>query len=352
MSPAAILAITTAWTLWPLPSGLLDTPRDDGVVIEDRNGLPLRATRAADGSRARWVAYDEIDPDLINAFVAVEDRRFWDHPGVDALALGRAAWRDLRARRVVSGASTITMQLARLLRPGTVRSWGGKVAQAMWAGELLFHHLAMEEVLAAHPGIQIAGKFASRADEKSGAEAFSLERLRSFSPDVVVLATEHELSMHWVPQLLDQGYRVVDMSGACRLKDPKLYQEWYGFEHTAATLLDEAVYGLPEFLSESIRNARLVANPGCYATAAVLPLIGFDARFGPLQLDRDSVATLHLLAKLQGLFELIAGIKVENRRLRGDFPTRRGCCRRPTMPFPRGGRGCSACFPGRRRCTG
>jgi N-acetyl-gamma-glutamyl-phosphate reductase len=131
----------------------------------------------------------------------------------------------------------------------------------------------LNRLLAVHPGIQVAGKFASKADEKSGAEAFSLERLRSFSPDAVVLATEHELSMHWVPQLLDQGYRVVDMSGAFRLKDPKLYEEWYGFEHTAPGLLAEAVYGLPEFLSESIRNARLVANPGCYATAAVLPLI-------------------------------------------------------------------------------
>ena len=131
----------------------------------------------------------------------------------------------------------------------------------------------LNRLLASHPKIQVAGKFASRADEKSGAEAFSFERLRAFSPDAVVLATEHELSMHWVPQLLDQGYRVVDMSGAFRLKDPQLYQEWYGFEHTAPGLLKEAVYGLPEFLSESIRNARLVANPGCYATAAVLPLI-------------------------------------------------------------------------------
>src|SRR5215470_13263976 len=94
----------------------------------------------------------------------------------------------------------------------------------------------LDRLLAAHPKFQVAGKFASKADEKTGAEAFSIERLRSFSPDAVVLATEHELSMHWVPQLLDQGYRVVDMSGAFRLKEPKLYQEWYGFEHTAVAL--------------------------------------------------------------------------------------------------------------------
>ncbi len=130
----------------------------------------------------------------------------------------------------------------------------------------------LQRLLAAHPKIQVAGGFASKADEKSGAEAFGIEKLRSFSPDAVVLATEHDLSMQLVPQLLDAGHRVVDMSGAFRLKDPRLYQEWYGFEHTSPVLLREAAYGMPEFLSESIANARLVANPGCYATAAILPL--------------------------------------------------------------------------------
>jgi N-acetyl-gamma-glutamyl-phosphate reductase len=130
----------------------------------------------------------------------------------------------------------------------------------------------LDRLLASHPGIQVAGRFASRADERSGAEVFSLERLRTFSPDAVVMATDHELSLHLVPELLEADYRVVDMSGAFRLKDPRLYTEWYGFEHTAPVLLKEAVYGIPEFFSESIRNARLVANPGCYATAAILPL--------------------------------------------------------------------------------
>src|SRR5438132_1860607 len=131
----------------------------------------------------------------------------------------------------------------------------------------------LDRLLSSHPKIRVTGRFASKVDERSGAEAFSLERLQSTSPEVVVLATEHELSMHLVPELLGQGYRVVDMSGAFRLKEPRQYQEWYGFEHTAPALLNEAVYGLPEFLSESIQGARLVANPGCYATAAILPLI-------------------------------------------------------------------------------
>ena len=131
----------------------------------------------------------------------------------------------------------------------------------------------LDRLLAIHPKFALTGRFASKADEKSGAEAFAFERLRSFSPDAVVLATEHELSMHLVPELLREGYRVVDMSGAFRLREAAQYVEWYGFEHTSPELLKEAVYGLPEVMSEQIRGAKLVANPGCYATAAVLPLI-------------------------------------------------------------------------------
>src|SRR5262245_45415829 len=130
----------------------------------------------------------------------------------------------------------------------------------------------LERILSSHPQIQVAGRFASKAHGRSGAEAFSMERLQSFSPEIVVLATEHEFSMHRVPELLDAGYRVLDMSGAFRLKDPQLYADWYGFEHTAPALLNEAVYGLPEFFGQHVRDARLVANPGCYATAAILPL--------------------------------------------------------------------------------
>jgi len=120
------------WISRPIPPSVLAPSGALGVTIEDRHGVPLRSTRAADGSDARWIAYDRIDPDLINAFVAVEDKRFWDHHGIDPLAVGRAMKANVRAGETVSGASTITMQLARLLRPAE-RSWTGKIAQALWA---------------------------------------------------------------------------------------------------------------------------------------------------------------------------------------------------------------------------
>jgi penicillin-binding protein 1C len=109
------------------------------VTIEDRHGIVLRTTRAADGSRAKWTPLAEIDPKIITAFVAVEDRRFLEREGaLDWRALARATRDNLLARRVVSGASTIPMQTARLIRP-VERSWSGKVVQVLWALRLAAH---------------------------------------------------------------------------------------------------------------------------------------------------------------------------------------------------------------------
>lgn len=131
--PVPALAVSAAaWTFLALPSGLADRVPRPALEIADRHGLPLRGTRAADGSLARWIPLAEMDPDVIAAFLATEDRRFYQHPGVDPRAVIRAIRVNLAARRVVSGASTITMQLARLLHP-TPRNWWGKLEQSLWA---------------------------------------------------------------------------------------------------------------------------------------------------------------------------------------------------------------------------
>ncbi|HED17359.1 MAG TPA: N-acetyl-gamma-glutamyl-phosphate reductase [Gammaproteobacteria bacterium] len=94
--------------------------------------------------------------------------------------------------------------------------------------------------------------------------------------DVVFFATPNGTAMTLVPALLDAGVRVVDLAADFRLKDAAEWQHWYGIEHACPELLGEAVYGLPELNREMIRDARLVANPGCYPTAVALgflPLI-------------------------------------------------------------------------------
>ena len=90
--------------------------------------------------------------------------------------------------------------------------------------------------------------------------------------DVVFLALPHEASLEIVPKLLNKVRLVVDCSGAFRLKDAGLYPQWYGFEHTQAAALASAVYGLPELYREQLKQAKLIAVPGCYVTAASLAL--------------------------------------------------------------------------------
>ena len=100
-------------------------------------------------------------------------------------------------------------------------------------------------------------------------EALNINSLKE-KVDVVVLAVPHKVSMAFVPQILAQGLRVVDFSADYRLKDADTYAAWYHVPHTSPELLEEAVYGLPERYREDIRTARLVANPGCYPTSAIL----------------------------------------------------------------------------------
>jgi N-acetyl-gamma-glutamyl-phosphate reductase len=104
---------------------------------------------------------------------------------------------------------------------------------------------------------------------------FTWEALKAPGVDVLFLATPHELSRELVPEALDRGLRVVDLSGAWRMKQAA-NRAVYGFEDRdparAAELDQSAVYGLPELHRDEIRDAMLVANPGCYATSVIIPL--------------------------------------------------------------------------------
>ena len=100
--------------------------------------------------------------------------------------------------------------------------------------------------------------------------------LQPFAPekagdvDVVFLATPHGVAVSLAPAVLDAGARIVDVSADFRLRDPALYETWYQMEHGAPALLEEAVYGLTELYRDQVREARLVANPGCYPTVSIL----------------------------------------------------------------------------------
>jgi len=93
-------------------------------------------------------------------------------------------------------------------------------------------------------------------------------------PDVDVLfcALPHGLTAHRASGWLERGIRVIDLGADFRIKDAGVYEQWYNLKHPAPQLLEQAVYGLPEIYREGLKGTALVANPGCYPTASILPL--------------------------------------------------------------------------------
>ena len=97
--------------------------------VLDREGRLLRAYTVADGRWRMGVSPDAVDPGYLAMLVRYEDKRFWEHGGVDLRAMGRAAWQAARSGGVVSGGSTLTMQVARVLEDSGTGRWAGKLRQ-------------------------------------------------------------------------------------------------------------------------------------------------------------------------------------------------------------------------------
>lgn len=134
--------------------------------------------------------------------------------------------------------------------------------------------------LSVHPDARVVGASSDRwAGEAVASHVARAGELR-FERHAVVeehvrpgqaafMATHATVSAELGPRLVDRGLTVVDLSGAFRLVDPAAFPQWYGFEHPTPAWLDRASYGLPELIPVP-KGARLVSNPGCYATAAIL----------------------------------------------------------------------------------
>jgi N-acetyl-gamma-glutamyl-phosphate reductase len=115
------------------------------------------------------------------------------------------------------------------------------------------------------------------------------EVAKAIQADLIFLATPHTISMKFAPELLERGVRVIDMSGDFRLKSETEYVKWYKADgHNAPQLLDDAAYGLPELYAKQIKDAKLVANPGCYPTASILAVAPVAGK---------SITSVHIDAK-------------------------------------------------------
>ncbi|MFN8008540.1 MAG: N-acetyl-gamma-glutamyl-phosphate reductase [Terriglobia bacterium] len=162
-------------------------------------------------------------------------------------------------------------------------------------------------ILLKHPSVELYTLMTAHADRQGGTPRYLSHELPAFlgrcnleieplnlgalverKISLVFVATPNETSHELVPQLLEKSLRVIDLSGSFRLKRKAAYPKWYGFEHHAPALLESAVYGLTEIHRDAIRTAQLVANPGCYPTSALLPLIPLK-RAGLIDLSVDII---------------------------------------------------------------
>lgn len=111
------------------------------------------------------------------------------------------------------------------------------------------------------------------------------DEAKARSVDCVISCLPHAVSADLLMPFINKGIRVIDLSADFRLKDPAVYETWYKHKHPAAHLLSESVYGLPEFYRKQIKGAAILANPGCYVTSVLLPLMPLFKAVRPGQIE-------------------------------------------------------------------
>lgn len=232
------LAVALAW-LAPLPDRLAI---EGSFSIQDGEGETLHVFLAPDG---RWripVAVDEVDPAYVEALIRFEDKRFDSHMGVDLLAVLRAVWLNATQGRVVSGGSTITMQLVRLVEPRP-RTIGSKVVEALRAVQIELR-MSKREILESYLA------FASFGRNIEGVEAGALSCFGHRSDH---LSAAEIATLLAIPQ--NPAPRYPSAANAPRLKEAR--------DRIAAVLVDEGLF-LPDGdsrVSVASRTAEVVAEP-------------------------------------------------------------------------------------------
>jgi N-acetyl-gamma-glutamyl-phosphate reductase len=164
--------------------------------------------------------------------------------------------------------------------------------RASIVGATGFTGAVLTDLLARHPQVQLGALTSTSYAGRRVAEVFphlrveaeyqGYDAVEAARADVAFVCYPHAQSHPVVAELVDAGVRVVDLSADFRLTDPTAYDSWYGFVHPRPDLVAEGVYGLPEVYRTRLRDARVVANPGCFPTALLLALLPLAADGGTL----------------------------------------------------------------------
>ncbi len=139
----------------------------------------------------------------------------------------------------------------------------------------------------AHAGKNIVDLYPDLLGIDRVLELYSVDEVVRRKVDLVFLAVHHGAAMDFVPDLLNKGIKVIDLSADFRFADPAVYAKAYD-THRYPELCPKAVYGLPEWFRKSIKKANLIGNPGCYVTASLLPLIPIKDIISDVLIDAKS----------------------------------------------------------------
>jgi penicillin-binding protein 1C len=244
---ALALALEVSFVAVPLPERLAAGP---SPVVRWRDGSPAHVFLAPDDRVRVEVEVEDVDPAYVAALLRFEDKRFYLHPGVDGAAVLRAVWRNLAAGRVETGASTITMQLVRVLEPRP-RTMASKVVEA-WRALQLERHLSKDEILAAYLTFAPYG----RNVEGVGAASWAY-----FGHGAEALSADEIATLLAVPQAPTARYPTPGNAGRLRAARDEI----------AAWLASEGALPLGEGAGEATVDAQLATVRGRPVPTAMRP---------------------------------------------------------------------------------
>jgi penicillin-binding protein 1C len=258
-APFVLVAVMALLT--PLPAELRE-PAAPSLRVLARDGRPLREVRADDGARARPLPLSEFPPHVRDAVLAAEDRRFYSHFGVDLAAVCRAAVGNVIHRRIVSGASTITMQLARTLRPHQRTLWG-KMKEAALALRIEAS-LSKDQIFEEYLNRVIYGPnlrgYAAASQAYLGKPPASL----SIAEGALIAGLPRGPSLYQVTKRPDLAKRRRDRVLA-RMADAKMIDAAArdrAIAEPIAPSIDKPAFGAPHFVSSLLGGALMGRQPG------------------------------------------------------------------------------------------
>jgi N-acetyl-gamma-glutamyl-phosphate reductase len=138
-------------------------------------------------------------------------------------------------------------------------------------------------------GTSLSGIFPELTDQITDSKVESIENI-SNSHDLYFIALPNGEALKYVPAIIKNGKKVIDLGGDYRLDTKEEYEKWYGITHTSSNLLNQKLYGLADYYGTEYSNINLIANPGCYPTATLLGLLPFAAGFGDEIISASTIA--------------------------------------------------------------